>query len=60
LLASGAFLAGSVIGDLKHSLFTLILIVLSYPLYLLAVRRKLPRETTDTNILPEAEPQQAE
>jgi basic amino acid/polyamine antiporter, APA family len=60
LLASGAFLAGSVIGDLKHSLFTLILIVLSYPLYVLAVRRKLPRETTDTNILPEAEPQQAE
>jgi basic amino acid/polyamine antiporter, APA family len=33
LLASLAFLAVSVIGDLKHSLFTLILVALTFPAY---------------------------
>ena len=42
LLASGAFLLGSVIGDLKHSLFTAILILLSYVASILIVREKGP------------------
>ena len=40
LLASAAFLLGSVIGDLKHSLFTAILILLSYIASILIVREK--------------------
>jgi len=39
-LASAAFLVGSVLGDLKHSLFTVILILLTYAASLLIVRRK--------------------
>ena|SRR5947209_1394022 len=40
LLASAAFLVGSVIADLKHSLFTAILILLSYIASILIVREK--------------------
>lgn len=40
LLASAAFLLGSVLGDLKHSLFTAILILLSYVAAILIVREK--------------------
>jgi APA family basic amino acid/polyamine antiporter len=40
LLASAAFLLGSVSGDLKHSLFTAILILLSYAASILIVREK--------------------
>lgn len=40
LLASVAFLLGSVVGDLKHSLFTAILILLSYVVSVLIVREK--------------------
>jgi len=40
LLASAAFLLGSVIGDLKHSLFTAILVLLSYVASILIVREK--------------------
>ena len=40
LLASVAFLLGSVAGDLKHSLFTAILILLSYVVSVLIVREK--------------------
>jgi len=40
LLASTAFLVGSVIGDLKHSLFTAILILLSYFASVVIVRAK--------------------
>jgi basic amino acid/polyamine antiporter, APA family len=40
LLASTAFLLGSVIGDLKHSLFAAILILLSYVASILIVREK--------------------
>jgi basic amino acid/polyamine antiporter, APA family len=39
-LASAGFLLGSVIGDLKHSLFTAILILLSYVASILIVREK--------------------
>ena len=40
LLASAGFLLGSVIGDLKHSLFTAILILLSYVASIVIVREK--------------------
>ena len=40
LLLSVAFLIGSVIGDLRHSLFTVILILLSYTIAFLATRQK--------------------
>jgi len=40
LLASAGFLLGSVIGDLKHSLFTAILILLSYIVSIVIVREK--------------------
>jgi basic amino acid/polyamine antiporter, APA family len=40
ILASAAFLLGSVIGDLRHSLFTLILILLSYLASVLLVRNR--------------------
>jgi basic amino acid/polyamine antiporter, APA family len=43
LLASAGFLIGSVIGDLKHSFFTLVLIAVSYPTYVLAIKKKQPR-----------------
>jgi len=40
LVASAAFLFGSVIGDLRHSLFTIILIVLTYAVSVFIVRKK--------------------
>jgi APA family basic amino acid/polyamine antiporter len=40
LLASAGFLLGSVIGDLKHSLFTALLILLSYVVSIAVVREK--------------------
>jgi basic amino acid/polyamine antiporter, APA family len=43
LLASAAFLVGTVVGDLKDALFTLILISLSYPVYFFVAKSKLLR-----------------
>jgi APA family basic amino acid/polyamine antiporter len=43
LLASAVFLIASVISDLKHSLFTLGLIAISYPVYFFAVKRRTSR-----------------
>jgi len=40
LIASAAFLFGSVIGDLRHSLFTVILILLTYAASVFIVRKK--------------------
>jgi basic amino acid/polyamine antiporter, APA family len=40
LLVSAAFLMGSIIGDLRHSLFTLILILVSYVAAVLITRRR--------------------
>ena len=40
LLASAGFLLGSVVGDLKHSLFTAIVILLSYVASVVIVREK--------------------
>lgn len=54
LIASAGFLAGTVIGDLKHSLFTLVLIAISYPIYFLAVKKRTGT-VCDVAILPEAE-----
>ena len=47
LLASVAFLVATIVGDLEGAVLTLILIVLSYPFYLLVVkaRRPSPRPT---------------
>jgi APA family basic amino acid/polyamine antiporter len=43
LVISFAFLVASIVGDFKDALFTLVLIALSYPAYvLLANRRRLP------------------
>jgi basic amino acid/polyamine antiporter, APA family len=43
LLASAGFLIASVIGDLKHSLFTLGLITVSYPVYFFTVKKRASR-----------------
>jgi len=45
LLVSAGFLLASVIGDLMHSLFTLILVAASYPVYLLAVKKRSARHS---------------
>lgn len=43
LLLSAGFLIASVIGDIRHSLFILILVAASYPLYFLAVKKSAAR-----------------
>ena len=43
LLASAGFLIAAVVGDLRHSLFTIILIALSYPVYRAALKRRSAR-----------------
>jgi APA family basic amino acid/polyamine antiporter len=40
LLASAGFLVASVISDIQHSLFTLVLIAISYPVYFFAVKKR--------------------
>ena len=45
LFVSVGFLIGSVIGDLKHSLFTLILVAGSYPVYYFAVKKRTARSS---------------
>lgn len=40
LLISLAFLGASIVGDLKDALFTLVLVALSYPAYVLLVKRR--------------------
>ena len=51
LLASAAFLIATVVGDLKDALFTLILISLSYPVYLFVAKSKLLRASTSGAIM---------
>jgi APA family basic amino acid/polyamine antiporter len=54
LLVSAIFLGASIIADLKHALFTLILLALSYPLYLvMTMRKKLPTGGTAIAVAPE-------
>jgi len=53
LLASVAFLVASVVSDLKHALFTLVVIALSYPIYFFAVGRNgrpLPQAAPETEL----------
>jgi APA family basic amino acid/polyamine antiporter len=50
VLASAAFLVATVVGDLKDALFTLILISLSYPVYLFVAKSKLRRASTSDAI----------
>lgn len=40
LVASAGFLLASVMSDLKHTVFTLLLIAISYPVYVLAVKKR--------------------
>lgn len=54
LLVSLGFLVASIIGDLMHSLFTLVLVAASYPIYLLAVKKSSAR-APGTHILPLAD-----
>jgi basic amino acid/polyamine antiporter, APA family len=55
LLASAGFLIASVIGDLKHSFFTLVLIAVSYPIYVLAVKKKQPNDSEISTLKAEVE-----
>ena len=48
LLASAGFLIASVISDIKHSLFTLVLVAISYPVYLLAVKKRAAHNSDPT------------
>jgi basic amino acid/polyamine antiporter, APA family len=53
LVISLAFLVASIIGDLKDALFTLVLLALSYPAYVLLVkRRRLPASTGEPFTVP--------
>ena len=44
LLASAGFLISAVISDLKHSLFTLVLIAVNYPIYFFWIKRRAARQ----------------
>lgn len=56
LLASAGFLIASVISDIKHSLFTLVLIAMSYPIYFFGVKKRTVRNSDpDIPVLKEAE-----
>lgn len=54
LLVSAGFLIASVIGDWIHSIFTLILVAASYPVYLLSVKKRSVRKS-DVPALSEAD-----
>jgi len=54
LLVSAGFLIASVIGDWIHSIFTLILVAASYPIYLLSVKKRSVRKS-DIPALSEAD-----
>jgi APA family basic amino acid/polyamine antiporter len=45
LLASAGFLIASVISDIKHSLFTLVLIAMSYPIYFFLIKNRAMRNS---------------
>lgn len=53
LLASAGFLIASVISDIKHSLFTLVLIAISYPVYFFAVKERTANPALNVPILKE-------
>ncbi len=43
-LGAGAFLVAAIVGDLKHALFTLVVIALTYPLYRLTIKIRRSRK----------------
>ena len=45
LMVSAGFLIGSIVGDLIHSLFTLILVAASYPVYYVAAKKRAARRS---------------
>jgi basic amino acid/polyamine antiporter, APA family len=49
-LGTGAFLVASIIADLKHTLFTVAVIALTYPLYLFMTRFRRYREASGAGI----------
>ena len=49
-LGAGAFLIAAVVADLKHALFTVITIALTYPLYLLVKARRRAQDASGTPI----------
>ena len=49
-LGTGAFLVASIIADLKHALFTVVVIAFTYPLYLFVTRLRHSREASGTSI----------
>jgi APA family basic amino acid/polyamine antiporter len=54
-LASAGFLIASVISDLKHSLFSLVFVAFSYPVYFLAVKQRAAENSgPDMSIEPQA------
>lgn len=55
LLASAGFLAASVISDIRHSLFTLVLIAMSYPVYGFGVRKRAVSPNVDIPVVEQAE-----
>lgn len=48
-LVSAGFLIASVISDIKHSLFTLVLIATSYPIYFFAVKKRAGHSSDPTS-----------
>lgn len=55
LLVSIGFLVGAVVGDLKHSLFTLVLIAVNYPIYYFLIKRHIvPNAERNTRALSKA------
>ena len=58
LLASAGFLLASAISDIKHSLFTLVLIAMSYPIYLFGVKKGIVSSQPEISILEVTEAEQ--
>jgi len=55
-LGTGAFLVASIVADLKHALFTVLVIASTYPLYLLVTRRRQSRKASGAGIQLTPEP----
>jgi APA family basic amino acid/polyamine antiporter len=55
LLASVGFLVGAVISDLKHSLFTLVLIAANYPIYHFWIKGRVSKSEAEVSVLNKAE-----
>jgi APA family basic amino acid/polyamine antiporter len=49
-LGTGAFLVASIVADLKHALFTVVVVALTYPLYLFVRGFRRPQEASGAGI----------